>query len=172
MAQRGSTGPHRWKDAPDFSESGYGTLIDAGATNVRQLGRECPWGRAPVGRPTCIGNAGLNKSTDRGGGRDETSSDHETLASNHVPTDAGSAVAPIGTERASRVREATVDHDDAKAKLQKAIGDLNARIEATKKKLHGLESTTSTAWGDMKAGVDKALDALQNAYDKAAERFK
>jgi hypothetical protein len=36
-------------------------LIDAGAANVRRFGRECPWVRALVGRPTFIGNAGLNK---------------------------------------------------------------------------------------------------------------
>jgi hypothetical protein len=41
------------KTTPDF--------IDAGAANVRQFGRKCPWVRAPVGRPTFIGNAGLDK---------------------------------------------------------------------------------------------------------------
>ena len=35
--------------------------IGACAANVRQFGRKCQWVRAPVGRPTCIGNAGLNK---------------------------------------------------------------------------------------------------------------
>jgi putative transposase len=36
-------------------------FIDAGAANVRQFAGECPWVRASVGRPTFIGNAGLNK---------------------------------------------------------------------------------------------------------------
>ena len=35
-------------------------IIDACAANVRQFGRKCQWVRAPVGRPTCIGNAGLD----------------------------------------------------------------------------------------------------------------
>jgi hypothetical protein len=35
-------------------------MIDAGAANIRQFGRECPWVRASVGRPAFIGNADIN----------------------------------------------------------------------------------------------------------------
>ena len=37
-----------------------GAAIDACAVNVRQFGHECPRVRAPGGRPTLIGNEGLN----------------------------------------------------------------------------------------------------------------
>jgi hypothetical protein len=37
-------------------------VIESDAAIDRQIEGECPWGRAPVGRPTRVGNAGINKA--------------------------------------------------------------------------------------------------------------
>lgn len=62
--------------------------------------------------------------------------------------------------------------DDSKAKAQEQIAALRAKRDAAYAKLKELSSSGSSAWDQIKAGLDAALDDLINTYKKVAAEFK
>jgi hypothetical protein len=61
---------------------------------------------------------------------------------------------------------------EALPKIQSALADLKVKEEQAKQKLQELGSSTGPAWEQIKAGVNKAVSDLQNAYNKASSYFK
>jgi len=60
---------------------------------------------------------------------------------------------------------------DAMAALESQIADLKKKQEAAQQKLSELGSVTSKAWGEVKSGLDKAMDELKKAYEGARSKF-
>lgn len=57
-----------------------------------------------------------------------------------------------------------------KAELQ--IQELKKKKAALEEKLKELKQSSAGAWNDVKAGLEKAVDALKKAYDQALSNFK
>jgi seryl-tRNA synthetase len=68
--------------------------------------------------------------------------------------------------------QAKVAKGEALTKIQSALADLKVKEDQAKQKLQELGSSTGPAWEQVKAGVDKAVGELQNAYNKASSYFK
>ncbi len=52
------------------------------------------------------------------------------------------------------------------------MDDLKAKTGVAEQKLRDLRSAGAEAWRDTKQGLDKAMDELQKAYDKAMSGLK
>ena len=61
---------------------------------------------------------------------------------------------------------------DAVAKLESTIEELKKKQQVAEERLPELRSATSKAWVEVKAGVDKAMDDLKKAYEKAKSHFE
>ena len=61
---------------------------------------------------------------------------------------------------------------EAKIKYYGEIEDLRTKQKLTKQKLQDLRESGDDAWEELRAGVDKALDDLKDALNRAASRFK
>ena len=60
---------------------------------------------------------------------------------------------------------------ETRAELNKAIGELQKKKDATAKKLHDLESASGKAWDDLKSGLNASMDELGKSYKRAQSRF-
>lgn len=61
---------------------------------------------------------------------------------------------------------------EAKARLQPQIDELRRKSETVQKQLDKVKAATPAVWNDIKSGVNKALEELQDAFEKARERLK
>jgi hypothetical protein len=61
---------------------------------------------------------------------------------------------------------------EAKVKYYEQIEGLRAKQESVRQKLQGLKEPGSEAWGDLKKGIDSALEDLKVAVQSAVSRFK
>jgi len=61
---------------------------------------------------------------------------------------------------------------EAQAKIEAGLADLKEKQDQAKQKLQEVGSSTSAAWEQVKAGVDKAVADLQKAYNDASSYFK
>lgn len=62
--------------------------------------------------------------------------------------------------------------EEARNELNKEIENLEKKKADAKQKLAQLKSATGTAWEDIKTGLDKAFEDMDEAYQKAISRFK
>ncbi len=60
---------------------------------------------------------------------------------------------------------------DARDELRKQIDDLRARQHDARARLDALRAAGEDAWGDLRAGVEMAWDAIAAALDSARTRF-
>ena len=60
---------------------------------------------------------------------------------------------------------------DAKAKAEQQLTALRQKRDKVSEKLKELSSSGGKAWGQLKSGIDAAMDDLGNAYKKAAAEF-
>jgi chromosome segregation ATPase len=60
---------------------------------------------------------------------------------------------------------------ETRAELDKAIGELQKKKDATAKKLQDLESASGKAWGDLKSGLNASMEELEKSYTRAKSRF-
>ena len=63
--------------------------------------------------------------------------------------------------------KATEASASTRAGLQKSLNDLEKKRDAAKDKLDELRAATDVKWGEVKAGMNNALDELKNSYQKA-----
>lgn len=61
---------------------------------------------------------------------------------------------------------------DSKIDHQKQIETLRERRDAAEQKIGDVRNASDDAWQDAKAGLDKAVDDLSSAFDKAKSRFQ
>jgi hypothetical protein len=61
---------------------------------------------------------------------------------------------------------------DAAARLEGTIADLRKKQEAAEKRLPELRSASTRAWGEVKAGIDKAMEDLRKAYENAKSHLE
>lgn len=57
-------------------------------------------------------------------------------------------------------------------KRAQLISGLDRKRACAFQKLQGLRTSSHEAWGDMKAGIDSAMDELEIAYQRANSNFK
>jgi uncharacterized phage infection (PIP) family protein YhgE len=60
---------------------------------------------------------------------------------------------------------------DAKAKAEQQLTALNQKRDEVSEKLKELGSSSGSAWGQIKSGIEAALEDLGNAYNKAVAEF-
>lgn len=58
------------------------------------------------------------------------------------------------------------------AKFKAQLKDLEAKHSDVRKRLDRITSSTKDAWTDMKGGMEKAMDDLGAAYEKAKKRYQ
>ena len=56
--------------------------------------------------------------------------------------------------------------------LDQQMAELERKRDIAHQKLERLETSSQEAWGDMKSGIDAAMDDLEAAYQQAASHFK
>src|SRR5262249_31401609 len=61
---------------------------------------------------------------------------------------------------------------EAKARLQPQIDELRKKSEVVQQRLRKGKEASPAVWNDIKAGASKALEELQDAFEKARERLK
>jgi chromosome segregation ATPase len=69
-------------------------------------------------------------------------------------------------------KKATEVKGEAKADYDKEMAELGTKQKAAKKEWRKLAHATATDWEKVKAGMDRAVQDVESAYDKAASRFK
>jgi chromosome segregation ATPase len=60
---------------------------------------------------------------------------------------------------------------DAKAKAEQQLTALRQKRDEVSEKLKELGSSSESAWGQIKSGIEAAMEDLGNAYKKAAAEF-
>ena len=61
---------------------------------------------------------------------------------------------------------------DSKIEYQKQIDGLQAKRDELERKISDIREAGEGAWEDMKAGVESAWEALDEAFKSMSERFK
>jgi hypothetical protein len=61
--------------------------------------------------------------------------------------------------------------DEAKARWNEKMADLQAKQEAARKKVDELGKSTGEAWGRLEKGAQSAWDDLQKAFNDASKEF-
>jgi hypothetical protein len=61
--------------------------------------------------------------------------------------------------------------EDAKTKAEQQLAALRRKRDEVTEKLKALSSSGKDAWGQVKSGIDAAMDELGNAYEKAVAEF-
>ena len=61
---------------------------------------------------------------------------------------------------------------EAKTRLQPQIDELRRKSEVVQKQLDKVKAASPAVWNDIKTGLHKALEELQDAFEKARERLK
>jgi hypothetical protein len=61
---------------------------------------------------------------------------------------------------------------DTKAKYNEIIEGLRKNQGEAQNKLHDHKSKSAAGWGDVKSGMDAALENLKNSYNDAVSHFK
>jgi ribosome-associated translation inhibitor RaiA len=64
------------------------------------------------------------------------------------------------------------NHERGAEKRDQLISGLDRKRAGAFQKLEGLKTSSHEAWGDMKAGIDSAMDELEIAYQQANSHFK
>ena len=67
--------------------------------------------------------------------------------------------------------KASLAKEDAKDAYQEQMKTLNHKQQEAQAKLQELKSSSENAWQEVKAGMDNALNDLQNAFNKATTHF-
>ena len=62
--------------------------------------------------------------------------------------------------------------ESTKQKMDQQIQTMESQVDSLEKKIENFGATTGKAWSDFVTGANKSLKDLQNAIDKAKERFK
>jgi hypothetical protein len=61
---------------------------------------------------------------------------------------------------------------EVKIKYLEQIEELRKRQKTTRRKLQKLKGTGEEAWGELKVGLDKALEDLKEAFDRSKSKFR
>lgn len=83
----------------------------------------------------------------------------------------------------AQLRDLDQKIDDLKAKLRtekdvdqkeinRQMSDLHRKRVVAQRDLERLKNSSQAAWQDMKAGLESAMNDLENAYNQAASHFK
>ena len=77
----------------------------------------------------------------------------------------------------AQINELRAQLSDLLRKLETAVGKeaeaLRPKLKALQEKLHELKQTSAEAWqADLKPGLEKAWEELQQSLNQAASRFK
>lgn len=59
----------------------------------------------------------------------------------------------------------------ARTELQKSIRELEGQKEAVRKQLDGLKSATDATWSEVQAGVHRAIEELDQSYQRLRSRL-
>ncbi len=62
--------------------------------------------------------------------------------------------------------------EQVQTEFRKQIETLHSKREEAHKKLHEVEQASESAWGDMKMGIEMAVDNIDEAINLAKSRFK
>lgn len=72
-------------------------------------------------------------------------------------------------EMEGKLKEST---EETKTALSREMGELREKQKVLQEKLQEMKAAGGKAWRDVKKGAEGALDDLQNAYEKARDRFR
>jgi len=61
---------------------------------------------------------------------------------------------------------------DAKLEYQHQIDELSSKQKAAEQRFNELKRAGADSWEDMKTGIDKALNALQQSFERASQRVR
>jgi murein L,D-transpeptidase YcbB/YkuD len=61
---------------------------------------------------------------------------------------------------------------DAQAIYKQQIENLWMKQEAARQKLQKIKDSGEEAWGELKVGLDKALEDLKEAFDRSKSKFR
>jgi hypothetical protein len=67
---------------------------------------------------------------------------------------------------------ASTKKGEALSKIESEISELMNKRDVVDQRLKELRSSGSQAWGEMKTGVENALESLQKAYEKSVSQTK
>jgi hypothetical protein len=68
-------------------------------------------------------------------------------------------------------QKASTASEGVKAQLAQQLADLDKKREALGQKLQDVKTSSSAAWGDLKDGMDAAMEDLKASFEKAKSRF-
>ncbi len=68
----------------------------------------------------------------------------------------------------AKVRSTTAD---MKLKYEDQIAEIRGKRDNARQKLQSVKEAGGGAWKEMKEGMDKAVDALKEAYERAKKHF-
>lgn len=72
-------------------------------------------------------------------------------------------------EAEAKAKEATAD---SKLAYQEQVEDMRQKRDEAREKLKELQSASEGAWGDFRAGVEKAWNQLEESFENATRRFR
>lgn len=77
----------------------------------------------------------------------------------------------LNTQIAGLKVKAAKQSAKARSQINRDIRDLNRKSEVARRKLQRLEASSQSAWKDMKAGMDAAMEDLKASYQRASSQF-
>lgn len=62
--------------------------------------------------------------------------------------------------------------DAVDSDVHQAVKDLERQTDSLKGQATALETASAEAWGELKTGIDEAMDELERSYEKAHAKFE
>ncbi len=81
-------------------------------------------------------------------------------------------MAEFGRQVAALEMKARRASADTRKEIEATIKELQTKAGQVQEKLDQMKSASAAGWEDIALGIDSAIDALKEAYRKAASRFK
>jgi hypothetical protein len=77
------------------------------------------------------------------------------------------------SQRIDQMKEmAATKKGETLSKIESEVSELINKKDVVDQRLKELQSSGSQAWGEMKTGLENALESLQKAYEKSVSQFK
>jgi TolA-binding protein len=138
--------------------------VQKGATPMKRL--VCVLAMSLLLWPAC--STGQNRASQDVDNAAETARQEKQMYQDRVEANLRDLDRQIGALKAKIAKENEVE----RRHLDQQMAELERKREVAHQKLEKLETSSQEAWGDMKTGIDAAMEDLQSAYERAAADFK
>jgi TolA-binding protein len=98
----------------------------------------------------------------------ETAKEEEQVYQDRVEANLRDLDQQIDALKVKMKKENKVEHKQ----LDQQMAELERKRDVAHQKLEKLGTSSQEAWGDMRSGIDAAMDDLEAAYEQAASHFK